>query len=233
MEVPEKQLVVDVDAVKLAKRLVDSAELLQRKVTGFGVLYDFSILNPPARLSVLIAVHSEVPIAHEAMLRQSMMMSIGPTPVDRIIGDELEAWKSDDPTGGSILFRRLNTVIYLSGDLPWDERLDLAARMDEALKSRSEEVTYSDTVVAPVILGIGLPPSLQAGQTVGGEIEVEHIAPAEALLGTENTNVLLSPGERPSLTYYAPGKPGQDSIVLVISTRGNLLSRNVFAVDLK
>ncbi len=233
MEAPDQQLIVSVDVVKLTKQLVDSAELLQRNVTGFGVRYDFQILNPPARLSVLIAVHSQVSIAQEALRRQSMMISVGPTPVDRRIGDEMRAWKSEDPRGGSLLFRRLNTVIYLSGDLPWDERLDLAARMDEALRSRSEEVSYSDTVVAPVIGGLGLPPTLQAGQTVGGEIQVEHIAPSDALLGTENTNVLLTPGERPSLTYFAPGKAGQDSIVLVISTPGNLLSRKVFKIDLK
>lgn len=153
--------------------------------------------------------------------------------VDKPIGDELLVWKIADAQGGSVLFRRTNTVIYLSGGLPLDERLTLADRLDQALQKDIPEVRHSDSVIPPEILKVDLPSTVQARQSVTAQIEVAHIAPTEAWLGTENTNVTVKGGMKPTLTYYAPEEPGQDKIVLIISTPGNLLSKKTISIEVR
>lgn len=69
-----------------------------------------------------------------------------------------------------------------------------------------------------------MPTRIMPGARVQGEIEVANISAADALFGTENSNVLVASGPKPTLSYYAPAQPARDTIALIISTPGNLLS---------
>lgn len=57
-------------------------------------------------------------------------------------------------------------------------------------------------------------------------MEVANISATDALFGTENSNVFVASGPKPTLAYYAPAQPARDTIVLIISTPSNPLSED-------
>jgi len=69
-------------------------------------------------------------------------------------------WKSAGPHGGTLLFRQTNAVIYISGMLPFEDKLALAEQLASDLRREVPEVSHSDWVAVPEIVKIDLPPEV-------------------------------------------------------------------------
>jgi hypothetical protein len=228
-----QELIVGVDFANLVPRCLPDVELKSREVTGFGNMYAFSKRTSYGQLLALIGVFVDEGVAHNAAKDLSRRISVGPTPSDRMIGDELWLWKAADMIGGTLLFRRINVVIYLGGDVSLKESTLLAERLDSALVKRDPEILCADSILCPEIVGAPLPATVKAEEKLIVELTLANIDPAEALFGTGSTNVTIAGGPRPTLTYYAPDEPEEDVVVLVVSTKWNLMSKKTMAVKVE
>jgi hypothetical protein len=233
---PEKSalLVVSVEFTRLIERHLPALKLAERTVTDAGLLYRFTCSKPGERLSAVIAVYADEPLASAAVQYQTGRTSVGPSQTETSIHHDLVLWKAgDDPASGSLLLRSANVVVRFFGDLPWSVRLHLMEQIDQALQSGGPEVTHAKEVHPPEIVNVKLPGHISPGSRVEAEIEVANIAPADALFGAGNSNVLVSGGPKPMLAYYAPPQPAHQNIVLIIATPGNLLSTKTIPVEVK
>lgn len=124
-------------------------------------------------------------------------------------------------------------VLYMSGNIPFEDCLALASKLDSAITNAAPEIMLTDSLVMPDVRPELPLPAISPGQVVDLPLHVKNVAPSAALLGSENLNVVLVPGERPILRYYAPDKAAQDTVVLIISTPGNLVAKSSFVVEVK
>lgn len=233
MNTEAKRLMSSIDLIKIIKHYYPTHNLAGRDMTQFGLEYVFVADEPPLRFLVQIAVYKNETLAHDALERLKLLMAVGPTKQDRLIGDEVLVWETADPEGGSVLFRRTNAVIYLPGGWPFGERLILAERLDKAMLADTVNVEHADSVAPPEIVSINFPPIINIGQEVTSAIEVANIQPEEALFGTATEDLFVERGRIPTLTYYSPDEPGQNEIILFIGSPSNQISKYSITIETK
>ena len=233
MPTDSQQLVVNLDFSRLIERSLPPLKLTEREVTGAGLVYSFTGPRSDEKFWAVVAVYADETLASLAAQRQVTRTSVGPSSTESSSHHDLVLWQTKDPLSGSLLLRRLNVVIRVNDGIPWSVRLRLVEQIDQALQSGGPEVIHAKEVHPPQILNVKMPARIMPGERVQGEIEVANIAAADALFGTENSNVLVTSGLKPTLSYYAPAQRAQDNIVLIISTPGNLLSKKTVTIEVK
>jgi hypothetical protein len=230
MDAP-RSVVVAVDFAHLVERLLPGYTLGARSLTPGGVNHRFISLRNKQHFGSDVAVHASAEEAHAAIERDIKFVSVGPNE-RAALGDESFLWRTRaSPAGGRIKFRRANVTLTLD-DLPFDERLQLAQRIDAALRDGAPEVERGGSVPVPRFARPELPDVIHAGATVSAPLVLEGAPPELVLLDSESPSVVVTGGPAPMVTFYAPREEGQQSLVVLAATAGNVLGRGVFPVTI-
>ena len=101
-------------------------KLIDKDVISEWIIYLFKD-NSGNKLSIWIGVHSSIDKAEKVFQDQKFGVSVFPKDCNLEIGDECAIWGEDGP----VLFRTLNSDLYIKGDL---NLLNIATTLDKGLK---------------------------------------------------------------------------------------------------
>ncbi len=216
-------LIQGVDLPRLIGREAPGRNLAGRDVGPQGVNYRFIRAGAKAPMLISIGVWASIEEARGALEAIRDKIMIGPSRNAPAFSDESYVWNPSDPKNTSVLFRRVNTVVFVAGDVP-EGAADLARRIDTALTTGSSEVTRSDSVTAPRITAVEMPESIWPKRVVEARIKLDDGGAADVVFGTESTNVTIRPGTEPVLVYHAPAQAEQQTVVLAVANSTNAIS---------
>ena len=225
-------LITGINFSRLVQERLGATTVLKPSVTGAGLLYQFEGLPSGGRLPAVVAVYTSETLAKSAVQEQITRTSVSPTKREPTADGELVLWEVANPMFGSMMLRHKNVVIRLLNGMSWGNRLVLLTYIDQALGLKNQDVSKGARVVPPEIGEIKLPQSVPAGESVQAPIEVKNIDAATALLGSDNTSVSFRFGDKPVLTYRTD-KPGTATVVLIIASPGNVISKREMTVNVR
>jgi len=240
----EKQLIIGIDSDKLFERIFPDLKVERQPLpvdVGFNGI-NYSLVDKDEkkkdeiRVMLLMAVWTDEVMAREQIKKQVMMISVGPTNVvnsfevapgigystnklEEPFADELYYWASKKQGGGSILFRRLNSVFYLTGDI---DKLAIARKIDEFLVTLDEVAKKGKEVKIPKIKDETLPKTAVISSTLTFSLETEDSDMTNIIIGADyRSNIFVDKNNK--ITYRAPQKAGEDVISLIIASKNNVI----------
>ena len=215
-----------VDFPQLIRRLLPGSTATRRSIAATGVSYLFSRSSSRGTQSfpALVGAFRDAKLADEALQKRAAFMMVGPTRSAETIGDELLVFRSKDPDGGSLLFRRMNVFILLGPGLAMDERLTLARNIDAALQMDVPEVKHVSNLQPPEIVAVHLPATVHPREVAQGRIEIAGASSFSFTLGSESGAVSVTMQPVPIIIYTAPSEPMKHEFEIALATAGNLIS---------
>ncbi len=218
--------VESVDFPKLMGRFLPGSKVSRRSVTATGVSYVFNRSSGSGLQSfpAQIGAFRDEKAAAEALRKNAEVMMVGPTPSPEGIGDQLMIFRAKNPTGGSLLFRRMNVFLLLGPGIAMDERLMLARNIDTALQTDVPEIKHVSNLKVPEIISIDLPPTLHPREVAQGKIEISGGNFSSVEIGSDSGAVSVKMLPVPIIIYTAPSEPTNHEFEIVLATAGNLIS---------
>jgi hypothetical protein len=163
-----------------------------------------------------------------AFARELRMMSIGPEPLIGL-GDRAYYGTSPNNKSTTIRFRRKNVVVILGIDLPGEDAINIAKKIDNELENNSTVVTRGDKVTPPYIEIKNLPESIELKKSVDLIFDLKDTDPNEIFMDSDSNSVYVTVDtrKRPKVVYYAPvteEEIGQKTFILFVANQKNVVT---------
>ncbi len=180
------------------------AKLIRKSVSTYGVSRVYIICQQGTsekdslRVSITMGVFKDAKEANSVLASELSGMSVVP-PLTKGFGDRAVLGKT------SVLVLVDNVFLSLSTNAKKEDFLNSTLdSIVQEVENGGTYVTRSKSVVLPKIISIGLPERVELGKSVHGDIILEGIDPAKALLGKGlDDEITLRPGLSPSIEFSA------------------------------
>ncbi|MGD8451088.1 MAG: hypothetical protein PVJ57_04665 [Phycisphaerae bacterium] len=225
-------LVTGVDLPTALRLRHPDAHICERDLNCSGNVYTIRLADE-REVCLELSVVKDVACAEELFDRHVDGVTIGGSPEEHSIGDDLCVWRVEPPEMGTLLFRRDNVVISLSGDPPLDELLSWARWLDDILTGPGTGVRRGAVVQPPKLSKCDWPDSISPGQRVEVDVEVSGAEPPGLLVAGLVEHVIIQDKPKLLLVYYAPTDKREDTFGVMMSNRQNVVGIAELTVKLQ
>jgi len=236
------KLILGVDTQELLT-LMGAGKPLSVNIDNGGVDYRIPLLrlgpvkDPRAKHnSVLsIGVFQTVELAQKEFLRSATSRTVAPTRLsEKMPGDEFAFWFGPHyrggkqvGTGGNCLLRRRNLVLTFDVDGDMRPMLDLAWRIDKALKTSATLAPRGDSIQLPAI-DFSAPAVAHINQVFTAKFRSSWPIRLDTYTGSDSSDLF----ESGYANFVAGSKPGSSEIPVLLATDSNVLFHRSFPVKI-
>jgi hypothetical protein len=228
------ELIAGVEISPLIERILPGNTLVGRRPQRYGLAYRFSAAPGGPTHEVAIGV---LPTTADASGAFDELKDRSQAPPESLaIGDEGVVWRplpELDRTGGSLLFRRKNALVYLRGELDQDRREMLASEIDRRFIFSPPDEPWVKRGT-PLVPKVSVPASLaidRHSRPLEMGLRIEYPALDDLIVFTPDVDVARI-YDRSTLLFYPPG-PGVHQCTIFALTPLNVVGSATVSIEVE
>jgi len=233
-------LITGVDAMKLFEYLIPGYKEdpnTRSQIRPYGVSYILKKkINEGKKALTTNYILGVLEDREKAIIEFGCEVGYVSGPVNPLSGLGDRAYYSSNPSNNwtTIRFRRKNVIVILEIDLPSEEVINIAKKMDYELEHNTTFITRGDKVITPKFEIKNFPEIIELNKNVECGIELKDIDPNDILIDSDSSAVIIQKGKEPKIIYHAPKierEAGVKTFRIFIANKKNVIAKREYKIN--